>query len=122
MGRPTKMTPDTLDKLRTAFLIGATDAEACGFADITDKTLYNYQDKHPEYLHQKQAWKDQPILKAKTTVVNSLDEVKDAQWYLERKVKNEFSQRTELTGEEGKDITVKIVEDTELKDANRPTD
>jgi len=31
-------------------------------------------------------------------------------------------QTTELTGADGKDIVVKIVEDTELKDANRPTD
>lgn len=95
MARPTVMTDEVLAKLREAFLIGATDKEACGYAGITEKTLYNYQGKHPEFLHKKNAWKDQPILKAKMTVVKSLDNTKDAQWYLERKAKNEFSSRSE---------------------------
>ena len=122
MARTSVMTPAVLDKLRSAYLIGATDREACGFAGISHESLYKYQREHPEYTDEKQAWKDQPILKAKTTVIESLDTVKDAQWYLERKAKKEFSQRTEITGEEGKDIVVKVVEDTELRDANKPSD
>jgi len=104
MARPTIMTDELIAKLREAFLIGATDLEACGYADISKQTLYNYQEKHPEFVDQKQAWKNQPILKAKMTVVKALNEPKDAQWYLERKKKDEFSSRAEVTGKDGKDI------------------
>ena len=88
-GRPTKMTKETLDKLREAFLFGASDEEACAFAQISHTTLYTYQNEHEEFLEQKQQWKKDPILKAKMTVVKSLNDVKDAQWYLERKVKED---------------------------------
>ena len=98
MARPTIMTKDRIAKLREAFLIGATDSEACGYADISARTLYDYQEKHPKFLQKKQAWKDQPILKAKMTVVKALDEAKDAQWYLERKSKDEFSIRSIVNG------------------------
>lgn len=85
MARPTVMTELVLDKLRQAFLIGATNAEAAGYAGISVKTLYNYIENQPDFLQQIEAWKNEPILKAKTTVVRSLDEAKNAQWYLERK-------------------------------------
>lgn len=101
MARPTVMTKEVLDKLRQAFLIGATNDEACGYADISVKTLYNYIEKQPEFLQQIEQWKNEPILKAKTTVVKNLDDTKNAQWYLERKKKDEFAVRQEVTGKEG---------------------
>lgn len=97
MARPTVMTEAVLDKLRQAFLIGATNDEACGYADISVKTLYNYIDKYPEFLQQIEAWKNEPILKAKTTVVKTLDDPKNAQWYLERKAKD-FKTKIEMEG------------------------
>lgn len=102
MGRPSKMTPETLDKLRQAYLIGANDREAYGYADISHETFYNYIEKHPEFREQITKWQEEPILKAKTTVVKNLDkDVKNAQWYLERKKKDEFAVRQEVTGKEG---------------------
>jgi len=121
MGRPTKMTPETLDKLRQAFLIGATNLEAAHYAGITEKTLYNYIEKHPEYLQVIDALKSEPILKAKQTVVKGLDDIKNSQWYLERKAKAEFAQRQELTGNEGAAINV-IIEDTYAKQPKFRTD
>lgn len=96
MARPTVMTELVLDKLRQAFLIGATNDEACGYADISVKTLYNYIEKQPEFLQQIEAWKNEPILKAKTTVVKNLDDVKNSQWYLERKAKD-FKPKADIT-------------------------
>jgi hypothetical protein len=106
MGRPTKMTPAILERLRHAFSIGATDEEACAYARIGTSTLYDYQKANPEFSEEKSALKKDPILKAKQTVVDSLNEVKDAQWYLERKVKDEFSLRKEISGEDGEPIKV----------------
>lgn len=100
MARPTKMTPETIATLRQAFLIGATKEEAARYAGISKVTLYNYIEKVPEFMNEIQAWQDEPILKAKRKVVQELDkDVKNAQWYLERKKKDEFSQRTEVSGD-----------------------
>lgn len=104
MARPTKMTPETIDKLRQAFLIGATKEEASGYAGISKVTLYNYIEKHPEFLNEIEKWQNEPILKAKTTVVKNLDDTKNAQWYLERKKKDEFAPRQEHTGADGNAI------------------
>lgn len=84
-GRPTKFTDSTLLKLETAFKAGATDVEACLFADIAPSNLYEYYKRNPEFQEQVRHWKQNPILKAKMTVYKNLDDVKTAQWLLERK-------------------------------------
>lgn len=105
MARPTKMTPEVLEKLRQAYLIGATNAEACGYADIGERTLYDYLAENEEFSQKIDQWKNEPILKAKTMVVKNLDkDIKNAQWYLERKKKDEFAVRQEHTGADGNAI------------------
>lgn len=49
-GRPTVITDKVLTELKTAFCMDCTDTETCIFADISEKTLYNYQKKNPEFL------------------------------------------------------------------------
>lgn len=96
-GRPTKLTPETIDKLRTAFLMGCSDIEACLYADISKTALYNYQQKNPDFVDQKEQWKEQLVLKARTVIANALNNKDEntAKWYLERKAKNEFSTKVE---------------------------
>jgi hypothetical protein len=104
MGRPEEITPEILSQLKMAFAIGCTDEEACTFAKVPTSTFYDYQRRHPDFSEEKERLKREPILKAKNTVVKSLSDVKDAQWYLERKVKDEFSLRQEVTGKDGEKI------------------
>lgn len=73
-GRPKKMTPETIQILEGAYLVGATDAEACCHADISMSTLYDYCSKNPKFSDRKELLKNQPIIKAKHIVSNSLDE------------------------------------------------
>lgn len=123
MARPTKMTPETIDKLRQAYLIGANDKEAYSYAGISHETFYNYIQKHPEFREQIDQWQDEPILKAKTTIVKNLDDVKNSQWYLERKRKDEFSVRTENDTSVSIDVVDRILESFELEVKNdRKTD
>jgi len=103
-GRPTKMSKETIAKLEEVFSLGGSDSEACFYANISKQTLYNYQEKNPEFVDRKEALKEKPILKARQTVVKALDDPKDAQWFLERKRKEEFSFRQEVTGAEGKEL------------------
>jgi len=73
-GRPTKMTPECIGKLEHAFTKGCTDTEACCFADIGMSTLYDYCEKYPEFSDRKEILKDQPVMKAKFIVSDSLQE------------------------------------------------
>lgn len=108
-GRPTKMTPETLKILEDAFSVGATDKEASFLANISTTTLYNYCKEYPEFLERKEALKDMPKYKAKKNIVGDIDKgiVATSQWYAERKMKEEFSNRTDLnvSGE----LTSKII-------------
>ena len=123
MARPTKMTPETIDKLRQAFLIGATKEEASGYAGISKVTLYSYIEKHPEFVNEIEKWQNDPILKAKTMVVESLStDLKNAQWYLERKAK-EFKPKQDITTND-KDLPTPIlngIEAVHIKELNVQT-
>lgn len=105
VGRPTIMTPDVVNKLEEAFLLGCTDLEACLFADISKQTLYNYQEAHPEFIDRKEKLKENPILLARRSVIKDMQEDGDlALKYLERKKKDEFSMKQDLNlGGQGKD-------------------
>ena len=112
-GQPTVMTEVTIKKLRDAFMFGATDAQACAFAGISRQTLYNYQTQHPGFVDQKEEWKENPILRAKVTVYNKLNDIDTARWYLERKAKDEFAARGEITGAGGEDLIPRLLDKIE---------
>lgn len=92
-GRPTVMTPEVIRKLEDAFAMGCSDLEACLVADISKSTLYDYQVLHPEFVERKEKLKETPVLKARQTILDNLDDPNNAKWYLERKRKDEFSQQ-----------------------------
>ena len=94
-GRPTVMTVETVNKLEEVFALGGTDEEACFYANISKQTLYDYQDKHPEYVDRKEQLKLKPFLKARQTVAKDLDKTDTAKWYLERKGKKEFGNQAQ---------------------------
>ena len=111
-GRPTVMTDVVLQKLEQGFLMGFNDTEACLYANIAPSTLYKYQENNPEFAEKKNHLRENPKMIAKTTVYNRLGrDPETAKWYLERKSKDEFSPRAELTGKDGKDIMPKPITD-----------
>ena len=98
-GRPTDMTVETVNKLEEVFAIGGTDKEACFYANISHQTLYNYQEKYPEFVERKEALKEKPVLKARQTVVQSLSDPKNAQWFLSKKLNKEFGDKVDVTSD-----------------------
>lgn len=115
LGRKTVFTENVLQKLEEAFLMGCTDNEACLFADIAPASLYNYQQANPDFLERKKQLKENPVLKARQTVIDNLDNLQNAQWYLERKKKNEFAQRRENVNV---DLPIPLFNLNELREDN----
>lgn len=96
IGRPEIIEGPILQKLIDAFSLGCTDEEACIYVDINMSTLYNYQERHPEFVERKKLLKQRPFLKARNTVVKSLDDPDHAEWYLERKGRDEFGVKAKI--------------------------
>lgn len=113
-GRKTVVTPEVIAKLEESFLLGCTDKEAIFLANISKDAFYDYCAKNPEFAERKEELKDMPKIKARMNINKALDEGDKnlSQWYLERKVKEEFAHRSELTGKDGKDL---VPVDKELK-------
>lgn len=108
IGRPSKMTEETVKKLEEAFALDTSDEKACFYAGISRQTLNTYQNQHPEFLDRKHELKARPVLKAKANLLNALNGkdpkgrdidfktvVETSKWYLERKCRDEFAVKVE---------------------------
>lgn len=106
VGRPISLEdPET----RAKFLQAAgfnMSIEACSaYAKISKQTYYTYIKTHPEFVDEMEQNKQIPYQKAVQAIVNNF--AKDphlALKYLERRHKDEFSLRQEITGADGKQL------------------
>lgn len=104
-GRPTVFTEPVIEKLEEAFEIGCSDREAALHAGIHVSSLYNYYQTNPKFKDRVEALKESLVYKARRTVAGSIESsTTTSQWYLERKRRDEFSGRTEITGKDGAPI------------------
>ncbi len=103
VGRPIKMTKETLQKLEEVFALGGTDLEACFYGGISKSTLYNYLQENTRFMERKELLKQTPILKARRTFINSLDDPNMALKYLERKLPKEFNLKQVVDIKNGSD-------------------
>lgn len=111
-GRPTVMTPETVNKLEQAFAIDATVEEACSYADISRETFYNYLQKTPKFSDRIADLRLRPVLAARQRVVKGVTEnYGNAMDYLKRKKKLEFGDNMDLTsgGATIQPLLVKII-------------
>ena len=121
-GRPSVMTKTVVHKLEEAFAFDSSDHQACFYAGISTSTLYNYQNKNPEFLERKELLKTSMGFKAKQVISKALDneDSKVAMWLLERKEPKTYSSKyiNKKDKEEYDDLNRKVVfitkEDEEL--------
>lgn len=86
-GRPTVMTADTLQKLEDAFAFTYSDEEACLYAGISPRTLYNYQEENPEFVQRKEILRLTPNLVTKKELVESIKgNLGQAQWWATHRI------------------------------------
>jgi len=76
---------ERLERIHTAACVGANLTEICAYAGISRQGLYNFFKNFPKLRKFIEQWQQQPVFKAKQTVVGNLNSVSNAQWYLEKK-------------------------------------
>ena len=122
-GKPTVMTEKTKKILEDAFLGGVSNITiACGLAGITRQTYYNHCKEDPQFDLRCKTLRDRPLVKAMQNIAKAIDEgdLGVSRWVLERRVKEDFSIRQELTGEDGEaikqDINLQVVFTNDVND------
>ena len=90
MARPSKMTPEVRQKIEEAAAIDASLEEIAFYAGITRDTLWRWCRADRELSDRIEALRQRPVLKARQTVIQSLDDPNNAFRYLERKRAREF--------------------------------
>jgi len=85
-----KLTPEAVQKLEQVFALDASLKEICFYLDISERTFYNWKERNVELFQRLEALREKPVLKARGTIISSLDDPKNSQWYLEHKKKAEF--------------------------------
>ena len=111
VGRPTVIDEITLLKLEEAYANHATDEQACFIANIGQSTLYKYQEDHPEFIERKRALKAMIGYQAKANIRRKIEsgDLPTSQWWSERREKEDFSQRNELTGKDGDPLQCGVI-------------
>jgi hypothetical protein len=97
VGRPSIVDDAVVQKLEEAFAIGCNDTQACAYVSLNRVTFYAYIKKHPEFLNRINDLKQRPVLKARKTIYENLNEPGTAKWFLERKLRDEFGDNKEAT-------------------------
>lgn len=91
-GRPTKMNPEVITKLKAAFANSFTVEQACYYAEIDKTTFYLWLDKDERFSHEMERARNTPTMKAKQVVVAAVNkgDVETSKWWLKHKAPDEF--------------------------------
>ena len=106
---------EKVERLISAWKLDATELEACGYAGISRGQYDYFFENFKELSAIKALCNNWPNMKARNTIVQDLEDVETAQWYAERKIKNEFSKRVERTGARGGPIQYELADENKKK-------
>jgi len=107
-----KKTPEIIAILEDAFRMGAHVYEACEAAGINRQTYYNWVNSSEEFaqrMYRAQEWVTEIAKSVVAKRITRNHDPETAKWWLERKLKKEFSLRTELSGPEGGAIPLPLL-------------
>lgn len=108
----------TIEALRPYYQLGCSTFKACAYAGIPLSTVQTWIDADDDLRCKIVAWQNEMAAKARMNwreqVANKNYEA-SKQW-LERKEKDEFSQRTEQTGADGVPLTINVVSYADKKE------
>lgn len=100
---PPVLTPQQIDKIEYAYTQGASELETHTFAGVCKTDYYYWKEATPGIAERKKELQDLIKFKARQNIVKSINEgeASTSKWYLERKMKDEFSLRVENTAKDG---------------------
>lgn len=106
IGRPSKYTDEIIKSLVKSFEDGSTITEACNIAGISRQSYYDWMELHNDFSDKILIAQEYPDYVAKSLVVSAMKkgDVETGKWWLERRIKSEFSTRNELTGKDGSQL------------------
>ena len=109
-GRPTVMTEEIVSKLEYGFMKGLNVTECCHYADISRTTFYDYLEKNPEFSNRIEELKSSPSTRAKLNIVEAIEngDADLSKWWLERRNKDEFSTKQEVSADVKDNVTITI--------------
>lgn len=125
-GAKGKYTPEIVKEISAYIEQGKSNRDACALSDICEDTFYDWQKLHPEFFeavkkaHANYKSKLVAILH-KAAYDDKEKEVRSwqaAAWLLERKYKDEFSLRSEVTGKDGEGLVIKFESKKDLDQLN----
>lgn len=112
VGRPSLLDENMRRKIDEAAQLGCSIEEIAMWCGVWRSTVYRWMIEEPELKDRIQELQERPIMKARQTIVKALDNPSDAQWYLERKRKKEFSPKVETEHTGGIEHIIKIDDGT----------
>jgi len=111
--------PEVREKFKVASRLNANLNASCSYAGITEKTYYNYINEYPEFLQEIENFRNEPYLRAVTSVVKNLDDPEFALKYLERTARNEFARETNIVAQVEQTNKYKELSKEELEAINK---
>jgi hypothetical protein len=98
MGRSTKLTETTVQKLEMAFRNGFNIETACAVSGICRSSYYTYINQDPDFMYKMEAAQQWITQRAKQVVASAINsgDVKSAKWWLERRARAEFAANPNL--------------------------
>ena len=106
MSRPTVVTEEVIQKLEKLFRDGSHIYEACGEVKIDPSTYYKRLKEDPDFSNRMDVAQEYTTEIARAVLSRSIKrgDRDSAKWWLERRAKERFSPRSELTGADGAPI------------------
>lgn len=118
-GRPTKRTPEVIQKIEEVAALDGSIEEMAYYAGIHRETLYAWMRDDKDLSDRITELRERPVLKARQSVVKNLDDPDRAFRYLQHKRRAEFSTRVEQDITTGGD---KLESSTDLKELSKRFD
>ena len=97
-----------IESLKPYFKLGCSVNKACDYGGIAQSTVQTWIDADDDLRLQITAWRNEPNVLARTNWVAKMaegDYISSKDW-ISKKEKDEFSDRQEITGEDGGSVAV----------------
>jgi hypothetical protein len=110
-GRPQVMTPEVVALLVSAFRDGLNITQACWQAGISRESYYHHINSDPELSDKMDRAQQFLSMNSRQNISKAVQsgDLNTSKWLLERKNKDEFSTRQELTGKGGKPLATAVL-------------